>query len=134
MSWLRKKHNLNVDVWKKGFTFAKCIVCESLKGLVSKVEKNNASEKEAQMKLKRHNMHQKNCIPMWQSWRTEFVWSKEEFLCVIHDRMDHSKIAIPRLKVKNKIIGELGQLLVMLIGMIVHGHGDETYTQYSNEL
>jgi hypothetical protein len=36
--------------------------------------------------------------------------------------------------VKNKIIGELGWLLVMLTWMIVHGHGDEAYTQYSNEL
>jgi hypothetical protein len=31
-------------------------------------------------------------------------------------------------------LGQLGQLLVTLIRMIVHGHGDETFTQYSNEL
>ncbi len=48
--------------------------------------------------------------------------------------MDHSKIAIPRLEVKNKIIGELGRLLVVLTWMIVHGHGDEAYIQYSNKL
>jgi len=48
--------------------------------------------------------------------------------------MDHSKIAIPRLEVKNKMMARLGQLLVTLIGMKVHGHGDEAYVQYANEL
>ncbi len=134
MSWLRKKHHLNVDVQKKGFTFAKCIVCESLKDLVLKVGKSSASEKEVQMKLKRHNKHQKNCRALYQSWKRKSVWLKEEFLCVIHDKMDHSKTTIPRLEVKNKITRELGWLLVMLIGMIVHEHGDEAYIQYSNEL
>jgi hypothetical protein len=50
---MRKKHHLNVDVKKRGFTFAKCIVCESLKDLKSKVGKNSASGKEVQMKLKK---------------------------------------------------------------------------------
>ncbi len=121
-----------MDVQKKGFTFAKCIVCESLKDLILKVGEKNASEKESQMKLKRHNKHQKICRALYWSWKTKSAWLKEEFSCVIHDKMDHSKIAIPRLEVKNKITEELGWLLVMLIGMIVHGHGDEAYIQYSN--
>jgi hypothetical protein len=36
--------------------------------------------------------------------------------------------------VKNKMVFDLGQLLVTLIGMITHGHGDEAFAQYSNEL
>jgi hypothetical protein len=48
--------------------------------------------------------------------------------------MDHSKTTFPWLQMKNKMVSELGQLLVTLIGMIVHGHGDETFAQYSNEL
>jgi hypothetical protein len=28
----------------------------------------------------------------------------------------------------------LGQLPITLMGMITHGHGDERYAQYSNEL
>jgi hypothetical protein len=57
-----------------------------------------------------------------------------EFPYVIHDKMDHSKIAIPRFEMKNKITAWLGQLPVTLMGMIVHGHEDEAYVQYSNEL
>jgi hypothetical protein len=60
--------------------------------------------------------------------------SKEDFLCVIHDKMDHSKTTFPWLQVKNKMVCRLGQLLMTLIGMIVHGRGDEAFTQYSNEL
>jgi hypothetical protein len=32
------------------------------------------------------------------------------------------------------MVSRLAQLLVTLIGMIVHGHGDEAFVQYSNEL
>jgi hypothetical protein len=48
--------------------------------------------------------------------------------------MDHSKTFFCRLQVKNKMVFRLGQLLVTLIKMIAHGHGDKTLVQYSNEL
>jgi len=32
------------------------------------------------------------------------------------------------------MIRGLGQLPITLMGMIAHGHGDERYPQYSNEL
>jgi hypothetical protein len=70
MSQLRKKHHLNVDVQKRGFTFAKCTVCVSLKDLILKVGKNGVSGKEAQMKLKRHNKHQESCKTFYRSWKT----------------------------------------------------------------
>jgi hypothetical protein len=52
MSQLRRKYHLNADVQKRGLTFAKCIVCESLKDLIPKVEKNCANIEEHEMKLK----------------------------------------------------------------------------------
>jgi hypothetical protein len=62
------------------------------------------------------------------------VQSKKDFLWVIHDKMDHFKTDLPRLQVKNKMVSRLGQLLMTLTGMIAHGHGDEPYIQYFNEL
>ncbi len=41
-----------MDVQKRGLTFVKCIVCESLKDLIPKVEKNCANIEEHEMKLK----------------------------------------------------------------------------------
>jgi hypothetical protein len=59
--------------------------------------------------------------------------SKDEFLYIIHDKMDHAKIALPRLQMCNKMIFGLGNLSITLMGMIAHGHGDEKYAQYFNE-
>jgi hypothetical protein len=58
------------------------------------------------------------------------VQSKKDFLCVIRDEMDHSKITLLLLQMKNKMVSKLRQLPITLIGMI----GDEAFIQYSNEL
>jgi hypothetical protein len=52
---------------------------------------------------------------------------KDEFLCIIHDKMDHVKIALPTLQMCNEMIVGLGQLPITLTGMIAYGHGDERY-------
>ncbi len=58
----------------------------------------------------------------------------DEFLCIIHDKMDHAKTMLLRLQMCNKMISRLGQLPITLMSVIVHNHGDEGYAQYSNEL
>ncbi len=71
---------------KRGFVFSKCIVCESLKDFISKVGKNNPSVKEHEFKLKKHNIHQESCQCLYQTWKAEYVQSKEDFLCVIQKK------------------------------------------------
>jgi hypothetical protein len=58
MNKMRKKHHLNMDVQKRGLIFAKCIVRESLKDLISKFGRNNNDAKEYELKLKKHILHQ----------------------------------------------------------------------------
>ncbi len=53
--------------------------------------------------------------------------SKDEFLCVIHDKMDHVKIAFPRFQVANTMIFTIGQLPITLISVIAHGHNNKIY-------
>ncbi len=48
--------------------------------------------------------------------------------------MDHTNTILPRLQVKNKMVVGFGQLPIMFTRMIAHGHGDETFVEYSNEL
>ncbi len=55
-------------------------------------------------------------------------------MCVIHDKMDHARTVIPRFQVMKKMLFGIGQLPITLTGMRAHGHGDERYVQYSNEL
>jgi len=134
MNRLRKIHQLNVDVRKKGSIFAKCTLCESLKDLISKLGRNNDDAKEYELKLKKHHLHQELCKSLSHTWTSKSIWSKDEFLCIIHDKMDHAKTTFSRLQVAKKMIWGLGQLPIMLTSMIAHGHGDERYAQYSNEL
>ncbi len=75
MNSLKTKKHLNLDVRKRGFVFAKCIVCESLKDFISKVRKNNPSVKEHEFKLKKHNIHQESCKCLYQTWKAEYVQS-----------------------------------------------------------
>jgi len=82
---------------KKNSIFAKCNVCKSLKDLISKLGRNYNYAREYELKLKNHLLHQESCISLYHTWRSESVQSEDEFLCVIHDKMGHAKIAFPRL-------------------------------------
>jgi hypothetical protein len=64
---------------------------------------------------------------MYHIWRFEFVWSKDEFLYIIHDKMDHVKIAFPRFQVAKEMIFVIGQLPITLTSMIAHGHNNKRY-------
>jgi len=104
MNQLKKKFHINVDVRKKGSTFVKCIIYESLKDLISKAGKNSVNVKEHELKLKRHNKHEESCKCLYHSWKAKSIQLKEEFLCIIHNKMDHLKITLPKLQVKNKML------------------------------
>jgi hypothetical protein len=65
MNKLRKRHDLNVDVRKKGFIFSKCIVCETLKDLISKLGRNNNDVREYELKLRKHLLHQDSCRSLY---------------------------------------------------------------------
>jgi hypothetical protein len=134
MSWLKKRHRLNVGVQKWRLVFTKCTICESLKDLISKLGKHSNNAREYEVKLRKHILHQKSCRNLYHTWRIESIWSKEEFLCVIHDKMDQTKIAFPRPQLCNKMIFRLGQFLVISIDMIAHQHREEIYAQYLNKL
>jgi hypothetical protein len=90
------RHHLNVDVNKEGFVFAKCVMCESLKDLISKLGRNNNDARKYELKLRKHLLHQESCISLYHTWRSKFVWSKDEFLCVIIDKMGSSDNCTPK--------------------------------------
>ena len=54
-----------------------------------------------------------------------------ELLCIIHDKMDHTKSAIPRMQRSTKATSGLGQIPISVTGMLMHGHGDGAYAHYS---
>ncbi len=109
-------------------------MCGSFKDLISKLGKNNSDAKEYELKLEKHILHQESCRNMYHIWRFKFVRSKDAFLCVIHDKMDHVKIAFPWFQVANTMIFTIGQLPITLISVIAPGHNNKIYAQYFNDL
>ncbi len=79
-------------------------------------------------------MHQELCKSFYHTWRLKSMCFKDEFLCIIHEKMDRVKTILPRFQVTNKMIFGLGKLPIALINMIAHAHGNERYAQYVNEL
>ncbi len=114
--------------------FANCIICESLKDLISKLGMNSNEALGYEANIRKYILHKESCINLYHTWRIELVRSKDEFPYIIHEKMDHAKTAFPRLQLCNKMIFRLGQLPITLMGMITHGHKDERYAQYFNEL
>jgi hypothetical protein len=51
--------------------FAKCIVGESLKDLISKLGMNSKEALEYEAKLRKHILHQKSCKNLYHTWRTK---------------------------------------------------------------
>ncbi len=77
--------------------FAKCTIYESLKDLISKLKKNSNEVLKYEAKLSKHILHQESCKNLYHLWKTKSMQLKDEFLCLIHDKMDHEKTMFPRL-------------------------------------
>jgi hypothetical protein len=58
----------------------------------------------------------------------------DKCVTIIHDKMDHAKMASPCFASKNKSIDAFMRLPVAVTGMIAHGHGDGKYAHFSLDL
>ena len=78
-----------------------------------------------------HLAHQQSCRRLYGAWREESKRNPSDILCIIHDKMDTAKTALPRMRVTTKATQGLGQLPMNVTGMVSHGHGDGAYAHYS---
>ena len=126
-------------IWNKEFAnvtlsktseFSKCVVCSRIK---SQLESTKDGEMIARLKDERriHMMQQQSCRNVYYTWRKFSQMQKDKYLCIIHDKMDQKKTAIPRLRVNSKDYANAYQLQVSLTGMITHGHGHGMYGHFS---
>ena len=100
-SQIRKKVFSNVDVKKFGCMFSKCTEYKLLKDFIQKAVKGSDDWFSLRTTLNNHLRHQESCRRLYHSWHHESVMSSSEFnVCIIHDCMDMSKTALPRLLFK----------------------------------
>jgi len=62
------------------------------------------------------------------------IQNPSKFICIIHDKIDTTKIAIPRMQRITKAIVGLGQILISYTNMLTHGHGNGAYAHDATSL
>ena len=107
----------------RGDTFARCGLCDTYKQLRSACVCSEAQDKWTNL-LNIHVASQKAHREYYYGNRYFFETYPEKMLCIIHDKMDHSKTASPHFSHKTKVTESFMKMPVAVTSMIAHGHGD----------
>ena len=107
----------------KSSEFSKCTLCSGFK---AKLEAKPGLEERARILNERdiHMSQQQSCRSLYYAWRIFSKTQPQKYVCIIHDKMDQKKTAIPRLRVTPKGLDSGYSLPVALVGMITHGHAE----------
>ena len=131
ISRIRKDLFKNIAIKLIGNSFAKCSTCDQLQEFILKSPKRNPEYVEFVKQREEHFAHQQSCHRLYSASHEESKRNLGEILCVIHDKMDTAKSALPRMHITTKATQGLGQLPMNVSGMVSYGHGDGAYTHYS---
>ena len=113
--------------------FSKCSICSEIKDQLAATK--CLEERNVLLRKRRsHMLQQQSCRNIYYGWRLASVLNPEKNLCIIHDKMDQQKTAIPRLRVRSKETDRSTQLPISLTGMITHGHGQGRYGHFAIDL
>lgn len=75
---------------------SKCSLCSSLKArLAAKPSLQERARIIEERKI--HMRQQQSCRSLYYAWRTYSELQPQKYVCIIHDKVDQKKVAIPRL-------------------------------------
>ena len=131
ISRIRKDLFNNITIKLVGSSFAKCSTCDQLQEFIMKSSKGSPEYVEFVKQREEHLAHQQSCRRLYGAWREESKGNPSDIQCIIHDKMDIAKTALPQMHVTTKATQSLGQLPMNVIGMISHGYEDGAYAHYS---
>jgi hypothetical protein len=114
----------------RGDTFARCGLCDTYKQLRSACTPLSDSQNKWSNILNTHIVGQRAHRELYYGNRYISDKYPEKMLCIIHDKMDHSKTASPHFSHKTKATDSFFKMPVAVTGMIAHGHGDVRYAHY----
>ena len=134
VSTVRKKLFGNVAIKPSGSTFAKCSDCDELNQFLLRTPKGTPAYEVFYNNRQAHLNHQQSCRKLYATWREESKARPLTYLCVIHDKMDTAKTALPRMWKTTKATSGPGQLPMNVTGMVAHGHVDGAYAHYAPAL
>ena len=131
VSVMKKKLFRNVEVKAPSSNFLRCSECNFLQDCISRYPQGCDEWATFVNDRTKHINYQNACCRLYHGWSSNSVDSPTEFLCIIHDKMDHTKSAILRMQRSTKATSGLGQIPISVTGMLTYGHGDEAYAHYS---
>jgi hypothetical protein len=131
ISRIKKELFNNVAIKPVGSSFAKCSTCNQLQQFLLKSPEGSLVFVEFMKQRTQHLNHQASCQRFYGSWKEKLKRNPQNFLCIIHDKMDTAKTALPRMRVTTKATQGLGQLSMSITGMVAHSHGDGAYAHYA---
>jgi hypothetical protein len=97
VSQIKSRSFRNVQVKPAGNNFSRCTACDFLCYCISKYPKDCPKWQALVDDRTRHINYQNACQRIYRGWSTQSVESPFQFLCIIHDKMDQTKTAIPRM-------------------------------------
>ena len=110
--------------------FSKCSECDFLQDCITRYPRGCDEWATLVNDRTKHINYQNACRRLYHGWSSNSVDSPTEFLCIIHDKMDHTMFAISRMQRSTKATCGLGQILIFVTGMLTHGHGNGAYAHY----
>ena len=128
---MKKRVFSHVEVKAPNNNFSRCSKCAFLQDCISRYPRGCDEWATLVNDMTKHINYQNACRRLYHGWSSNSVVSPMEFLCIIHDKMDHTKSAIPRMLRSMKATCGLGQIPISVTGMLTHGHGDGAYAHYS---
>nr|PNR58557.1 hypothetical protein PHYPA_005552 [Physcomitrium patens] len=129
---MKNKDFKNVEVKAPSSNFSRCTECDFLQDCILRYPRGSEEWATLVKDRTRHINYQNACRRLYHGWSSSSVESPTEFLCFIHDKMDHMKSAIPRMLRNTKATSGLGQIPISVTGMLTHGYGDGSYAHYSS--
>jgi hypothetical protein len=115
----------------KESAFAKCTLCTRLKEALS-VERRKDERATLEKTRGAHLREQMSRRHVYYAHRILAKKDPNNYLCIIHDKMDQAKTWIPRLKILPKSLSNVGIALpIALTGMLTHGRDPGAYAHFS---
>jgi hypothetical protein len=133
-SKIRKEHFPDYQVKRRADGFARCGRCDNLTKQLHLQAHGSAGFKHVTMLLETHLREQECARAYYYLSRALSIHRPMQVLCIIHDKMDHSKTTSPCFASKTKSVDAYLKLPISVTGMIAHGHGDKKYAHYSLDL
>jgi hypothetical protein len=134
---LRKIRKLNFseyDAKKPGDNFARCSTCDRLYSLRKAAISGSQAVMLWARKLKLHLDSAWVHRELYYANRYRSRFFPAECVTIMHDKMNHAKIASPVFSHKTKQLDGLMKLLVSITSMLAHGHGDVCYAHYGLDI